>query len=173
MELRDLILRIVEEGLGEIRSIICEVESVDESNRTCNLIPVDGSAKILKARLQPDTGKQSGFVQIPKEGSFVVASWISDTLAFVSLVTDPDKILIDTPEIIMNQGSNGGLVVNTKLQVEIEKLNANFTLIKNLITSAPVVPTDGGASFKAALIAGLNAIQSADLSGVTNDKIKH
>lgn len=40
-------------------------------------------------------------------------------------------------------------------------VEANFTTIKNAISAAPVVPGDGGASFKASLIAALAAVPVA------------
>lgn len=48
-----------------------------------------------------------------------------------------------------------------KVNVELDRIKADLTTLKGAISSAPVAPMDGGATFKAALIAALPAFPSA------------
>lgn len=169
---KEIIQALAKEEL-EIYSIRGKVTVVNEDSRTCDVEPLDGGAEIFDARLQGATGGSSGIVVIPKLNSEVIVSFLSEDLGFIALTTEVDKILIDTPEITINGGSNKGLIIVDLLAAEIAKLNANFELIKTTWTSAVPVPNDGGAAIKTAFTSALAAIQAADLSKVTNEKIKH
>lgn len=73
-------------------SIIGRAVNVDETERTCDLEPIEDEAPRAGIRLQAAIGETTGFVIIPKEGSFIVASFFDRTTGFVSLTTEIEKI---------------------------------------------------------------------------------
>lgn len=170
--IKDIIRELVRDEDLAIHSKVATVKAVREQERTVDLEPIDGSADILGARLSPTIDNTMGVVVFPKIESRVVVSFFSPSRAWVSLVDDPEKTLIDTPELTINGGGKGGLIEIEKLKAEIEKLNSNFNTLKSAVKSAAIVPADGGASFKAALAASL-VFSEADLSNITNEKVTH
>jgi uncharacterized metal-binding protein len=172
MNLIDLLKKAAKDPGQEVYSKICKVEEVDKTKRTLKATPLDGSAPILNARLQANRSGSSGVVQFPKIGSFVLVSFISEADAFVSLISEPEEVLIDCEKVVINGGEFGGLIKIKSLEAQIAKLNQNFVTLKTAIQAAPVVSGDGGAAFKTNLIAALQ-FNPADLSNVTNEKVKH
>jgi hypothetical protein len=169
MNIKDIIQELAKAPSVEIYSKIAKVTKVD--GYRVDVDPVDGSAPILEALLTTQEAT-AGIVAIPKEGSLVVVTFTSNSGAWVSLVNDPERIEITSPEIVFNGGDNKGLIIAQALKTEIDKLNSNFEKIKNVIANAPVTPNDGGASFKAALVSGLT-FAKAEIDKTTNDKITH
>ena len=156
----------------ELYSQVCKVTTVDESNRTVDVQPINGDPELFDVMLQANIQQEVGFCPIPKEGSYVIVTFLTRSTAFVSLFTELDQIIIDVPEIVINGGKNKGLIKVDALQAEVSKLNANFEVIKQAVIGAATSPGDGGAAFKAALIAALQ-FQDADVTGTTNEKVQH
>ena len=73
-------------------SIIGTAVNVDSTARTCDLEPIEDEAPRAGIRLQSSIDGTTGFVLIPKEGSFIVASFFDRTTGFVSLTTEIEKI---------------------------------------------------------------------------------
>ena len=73
-------------------SIIGKAVNVDSDARTCDLEPIEDEAPRAGIRLQSVIGETKGFVLIPKEGSFIVASFFDRTTGFVSLTSEIEKI---------------------------------------------------------------------------------
>jgi len=94
MELRESILAIVKSGMKDVRSLVCEVISVNKANYQCNLKPVDGSAEIKKARLSATEAVNNTIVIIPKQGSLVIATMLDANDAFVSMTDEAEEIEI-------------------------------------------------------------------------------
>ena len=132
MTIAEIIQHIATQGLGEIYSKVCKVTAVDKSARTVDVEPLDESADIKAVRLQPDISKSTGLVQIPRNGSMVVVTFINEATAFVSLVTDPEEIIIDTDQVTINGGGNDGLInirdLVTKLNNLENMLNAHIVV---------------------------------------------
>lgn len=84
-----------------------------------------------------------------------------------------EKQTITSEEIIINEGNNGGIIVIAKLQAEIEKLNTALEILKTA-TLAAIAPLDTMVNTTTQTFEAVTSfMQSADLSNVTNDKIKH
>lgn len=134
---RDILNNIINEQLSseEIYSKVCTVVSVSESERTCEVSPIDGGANVTKARLQASLNGSTGIVQIPTIDSYVIVTFINEQKGFVSLFTDVDKILIDTDLVQFNGGDNDGLINITEI---VTKLNALITEINTLKTWANI-----------------------------------
>jgi hypothetical protein len=142
---------------------------VDVSDRVVEVEPLNGSAN-FPAQLQATPGADSGFVVIPTKGSFVVAVFLGPANAFVVGFSDFDVIELGGSE-------NGNVAIITKMADEIQKLTDQINAIRNALSSAPVVPADGGAAFKAGIVASISAVPFIPPNftdeTVGNEKVKH
>lgn len=146
----------------EIYSVVGTVKDI--SGKTCTVTPSNGDPELHEVRLQAGESDK-GFVIYPKKGSEVVVTFLNKLTGYIAICSEIEKIEFD-------EGKNGGLIIIDKIKTEIEKLNSNFDTIKNMFSSWVPVPNDGGAALKGASSA-LDGLSKADLSNVTNDKIKH
>ena len=134
LTIREAIQQIVKDN-EEIYSLIATVTEVDENKRTIDAKPIDGSAEIFDVRLQAAESGATGFVQIPENGSEVVITFLSKDTAFVSLCTSVTKLLVDSEEMTINGGNNGGLINISSL---VDKINALEDLVNSLLTDYKV-----------------------------------
>ncbi len=104
-------------------SIIGKAVNVDDTARTCDLEPIEDEAPRAGIRLQSSIDETKGFVLIPKEGSFIVASFFDRTTGFVSLTTEIEKIHFEA-------GGEDLKVI----------LNDLISEIKNAVITTPVGP---------------------------------
>lgn len=150
------------------------------TNRTDN-----ADVKDLNGTLYPEvrkiatSGKQ-GILYKLKVDSFVIVSRLSgsDEL-FISMMSEIEGISIkagdttievkDNKEIVFNGGVEG-IIYNSKLMIQIAKLNTAIQTLRTATATAldGIVPGAGTLYLTATI-----GIQLADLSNVTNDKIKH
>lgn len=137
MNIRDIIKKATETD-AEIYSAIATVESVDASSRTCVVQPINGSPKIYGVRYTVTDGDSVGLIANPKNGSFVVVSWLDDNNAFVSLMTEFDGITIksdsgDLKQILLDLvAAIKVLTVPTPAGASATPINAaQFTTIEN------------------------------------------
>jgi hypothetical protein len=151
----------------EIYAKVCKVDMVDTNNRTCDVSPLDGSAKIYDVRLQADIGGSKGFLIVPVKGSRVIVNWINKNAAFVALTYDIDSVNL-------RGDSFGGLI---KIEDLVNRLNAvekDLNNIKTAFKTWVTVPNDGGAALKTAAASWygqqLNLTKKKDLE---NTKVKH
>lgn len=174
--LRDIIKELVKDNDSEIFSKVCKVLSVDEEQRTANLEPIDSTADLLNARLQASTGQAAGVAMIPKVGSMVIASFISPSKSWISGVDDPERILIDAPEVIINGGDKNGLIIYDQLRTELERNKAILESILGVLRGASI-PEPGNGSPSALQIALQTALigkQTGDFGDhLINEKVKH
>ena len=127
----DLINKLIETN-DEIFSTVGEVSEVDENARTCTITPANGTAKIVGCRLQSGIDSQSGFVMIPKEGTNAVATFINNQTAYVAMMDELEKIIVDTDLVQFNGGNNGGLI---NIDPLVDKINALENALNSLIQS--------------------------------------
>lgn len=174
---RDILNKIIGEELGtcEMYSKVCEVISVDEDTRSCEVAPVDGTANVTNVRLQASLSQSVGMVSIPKVGSKVMVTFFNQSKGFVSLATEVDKVLLDCEEVTMNGGDNGGMVNIKTLVTELNKNNAMLNALLAVIGGAPIPePGLGAASvFQAALNAATAALSLGSFDSIEDTKIKH
>jgi hypothetical protein len=121
-ELRDS-LRTLTTPNGNAYSKVCTVDSVDLVNLTCYCIPINDDADITEVRLMANI--DNGFLLIPEVNSIVVVSFLSDSSAYVSLVSK-------VSEIQLNGTNYDGLV---KVQELTDKLNNLENKLNDLITA--------------------------------------
>lgn len=145
-------------------SVVCEVESVNLTDKTCYCIPVNGDADLQNVRLNAD--KKDGFLLIPKQNSLVVVSFINDNAGYISMVSEVD-------EIQLNGSTHDGLVKVTDLVTKLNNLeNKVNTIISTFNTHTHVASSFGSpTTVPPTLITGtLTPTIKTDLE---NNKVKH
>ena len=121
-DLRDALRSLVKPN-NDGFSKVCTVDSIDLVNLICYCIPLNGDADIINVRLMANI--DNGFLLIPEVNSIVVVSFLSDSSAYVSLVSK-------VSEVNLNGKNFDGLV---KVQELTDKLNALENKLNDLITA--------------------------------------
>jgi len=165
MILKELIQELAGKG-DQLYSTICKVVSVDRNERSCEVEPVSGDATIPGCRLQASLDLESGFILIPAVDSFVIVTWLNKNAGYVSLCSEVDEIQLRGDQF-------GGLVIASKLKEQVDKNSQFLDSIKQIFDGWVPVAQDGGAALKTAWSAISSALQTADLSDITNDTVKH
>lgn len=104
-----------------VKLYICEVDSVNEDDRTCDVTTISGQSNLEIPSVQLCADGNDGFIQIPKIGSTVLVGYSLETGYNVLAFSDVDRIISNQPEFIFNGGDNGGLVIIGAL---VNRLNA-------------------------------------------------
>ena len=155
-------------------SVLGKAVNVDEDARTCDLEPIEANAPRAGIRLQAAESGTTGIVLIPKEGSFIVASFFDRTTGFVSLTSELEKILIDTDLVQYNGGTNGGLININDLVSQLNKTENDLNSLKSALSGWIPVPNDGGAALKFALANFIADILTPTLAtDMEDDKVTH
>ena len=87
--MQDLLRKLVLDGL-EHYGKVCKVNVVN--GFTCDVSPVDGDADLLDVRLIADLENDKSFILVPKVDSFVVVGFLTDAVAYVTMVSEVDKV---------------------------------------------------------------------------------
>jgi len=137
MDLRELLKEVLRDN-EEMYSKVCTVETVN--GLICDCVPVDGSAPILEVRLASNEEAENYFAVIPKVGSQIIVTFLTKDVAFVSLVTDPEKLVYVnddllfevTDKFLIKKGGDNLSKLLTDLveanKAEIHKTNTGVTL---------------------------------------------
>ncbi len=198
MDIRNAIRLMAQKGT-EMYNKICVVDSVDEDMRTIECTPIDEGAPLLGVNLQANQEQEDGVVSFPAVGSYVLVGFISPSVATVLMMSEVTKILVKIGDTEMsfedgtgkikvkdstvefdgkNTVFNGGSEVMAnaqELQKQLNTMSARIDAIINAISSAPVAPMDGGATFKTSLVGTLapHLANKENFSQILDDKIKH
>jgi len=123
-------------------SQLCTVVSVDETEMTCEVTPIDGGANFTDVRLMADNNDTSkGIFFKPAIGSIVMISPQDEVTFFVSMVSEVE-------DIWLHGNQYGGLV---KVIPTVEKLNNLENKVNDIISKFNThvhtgVTTGGGSS---------------------------
>ena len=82
-----------------------------------------------------------------------------------------EDIKLNTESIVINEGEES-VVRGNELKRNLNTESNAITAIINAINAAPIVPLDGGASFKASLVSALSTVPRGNFRDILNDKIK-
>lgn len=185
-EVAKMFERFVNQRAAQTFILQGKVTTVDKENATFDVEPLDGSAPYQDVQILPvaDTSKLS-IVMYPKKDSLVTIMKLNETESFLlncqeidqleMAVADDFKLLInENGECILNDGTNGGLIIINKLQQEINK---NSQILQTILSVLAVPVNEAGngspSVFQQALNLALQGLSTADLSNITNDKIQH
>lgn len=167
----------------EIYCKICKIDAVDDSARTIDCTPIDGSAQILGVNLQANQDATTGIVCLPKKDSHAVVAFIDKAHAVALLFDEIESIHINVGDtsieidneqnITLNEGSHTAVFGDT-LKQELNKMSARIDGIIDALNNGVPVPQDGGAGLQTSIKGFLAAIvQKENFDQIENDKIKH
>jgi len=171
MELKEALLKLL--GLQNFYQQIGKVTAYDESSRTCTVEPRNGDANLTKVRLQAAKGGDTGVLFVPGDQSDVLVGFLDKDEAFILETSKIAKVeIITSGEIWLNGNSLGGLIKIEELKTQIDKNTKILEKIQTAFNQWVTVPNDGGAALKT-LSANFVSLQTADLSNIENQKVKH
>lgn len=107
----------------EVYSIVCTVDSVNMTDKTCDCSPIDGKADLLGVRLMAQN--QTGFFIKPKVNSVVVVTMINGFTGYVAMFSEVD-------EIQLNGDNYDGL---PQIQVMVDKYNNLENKVNTIIST--------------------------------------
>ena len=165
--------------------VVGTVTEVDIDKLTIDVQPADGGAPIEDVRLRASVdGQSTGLILIPAIGSSVVIGCIDgdDTQPAVLLCSEIEKASITIDGVVLevspsgiSLGKSGGstfkAVKGDPLQQQLNVLKARVDAIYQALLASPVVPGDGGATFKAAIVAAIATTMPADFGQILSNKI--
>ncbi len=173
----------------EIYCKICKIDAVDDSARTIDCTPIDGSAQILGVNLQANQDATTGIVCLPKKDSHAVVAFIDKAHAVALLFDEIESIHINVGDtsieidneqnITFNEGTHTA-VCGDILKQELDKMSARIDGIINVMKALPTeiaataasMGADGGTALTATMTP-LDALQKETFAQIENDKIKH
>ena len=150
---------------------------------TCT-IDYDGFV-LSDVRLIPTTSVEGNRVLlIPANDTYVLVMsdsgdlsnlWVAriDTAEKVEIVCDDISVEVSKKGVILNGGSLGGMVKVKEITTKLNALEMSLNALKAVFTAWQVMPTDGGAALKAAIMqwAGQPIIQTKVVD-LENTKVK-
>lgn len=145
-------------------SHICSVYSVDVTNNTCDVEPIDGSPMILDVKL---ITQDDGYLIIPSVNSKVIVSMLDEDSGFVSMFSEIDyvKIKVNT-EIWLNGDDYKGLVKVTELLQKLNNLENAFNSHTHPTAAVgpPSIPTP---------VPGQIPLTPTEQTEIENESVKH
>lgn len=182
-EIRDAIGKFVDERTNVFKPIFATVLSVNETERTCVVDPINDEANIFDVKILADP--TTGWFMMPSVDSTVVVSMLDKDNAFVVLYSKIDKIIfaienqtlqVDSTGFVFNGGNFNGLVKVAELVQKLNTIENDLNTLKQVFSTGWIVlPNDGGAALKlaAATWAGALITPITTQADLENTKIKH
>lgn len=144
-DLRDALRSLVKPNNDGFAKV-CTVDSIDLDKLICYCIPLNGDADLVGVRLMANI--DNGFLLIPELNSIVVVSFLSDSSAYVSLVSKVSEVQLN------GKNFNGLIKIDeqtAKLNQLVNELQAQLVLISSAIVAL-------GGSYSAGVISTFNKI---------------
>jgi hypothetical protein len=176
MNIQEAIKMIAQRELAraEMYCVLCTVNSVDTSERTCEVTPLNGKADLFDVRFQAELSLNVGLFIEPKVNSTVLVAFINSVQAAVVMCSEIENIYIDTyGDTIFNGGQNDGMV---KVGDLVTKLNNLENKVNDLVTwtsthtHTGVTPGPGSTGTAVGIVGTLTPTQQSDLE---NTKVQH
>lgn len=166
-EVRQELVRLIKDNVA-VQLRVGTVASVDQSQRTCDVDPLDGGATYTGVKLRAVKDSSAGsIVLFPAQGSVVVigVAELDDAQSYLLMAERVDKIEINGDDF-------GGLVKADVLEDKIDQIKAVLDAIQQAFTTWVVVPGDGGAALKT-LASGFISLPVPDSENLQNEKVTH
>jgi hypothetical protein len=176
MNIQEAIKMIAQRELAraEMYCVLCTVNSVDTSERTCEVTPLNGKADLFDVRFQAELSLTEGMFIEPKVNSTVLVAFINSVQAAVVMCSEIENIYIDTQgDTVFNGGQNDGMV---KVGDLVTKLNNLENKVNDLVTwtsthtHTGVTPGPGSTGTAVGIVGTLTPTQQSDLE---NTKVQH
>jgi hypothetical protein len=187
-EIREALTLFIK-NLMHASTLQAEVLSVDEVNRTCDVLIQKQKVKAFDVRLQAvaEDLVDKGIVCIPKVGSIVQVSLIDgiDTMLFVSQFSTLTKVIIEIDSqkleitangFAFNGGNLGGLIKIQQLLDSLDSIKTYCTDMKTAVSNALTAVgvgtaasgPSGATSFNTAM-----ASKAIQIESMEDTKVKH
>jgi hypothetical protein len=153
--------------------LYCNVLTIDETNRLCNVI-TDDDVQINDVLLQSEESAAIDFFIVPQPGSRAIIASINNSDDWLVLKCgNIQKILINCNDIEFNDGTLGGMCKRDGVKAQLNNLENDVNNLKSAFNAWVVVPNDGGAALKAASASWAGASLTTTVnSDIENTKIK-
>lgn len=175
--------KLIQKQIGKIPAAVLKATVLEVNGDYCTVEPIDGSPKIFRVQFRSIIkDNEIGLLIIPKVGSSVLVGIINsnDNDAFVVTYSEVESYQLTIEDISLKVDKSGvylngdaqKLVRGDELKKELEVEKARLTSLINAITNAPIVPSDGGASFKTSIITAIAPVQKPNYGNILSDKVK-
>lgn len=155
--IREIIEEIARGQLAkqELYSVVCNVDSVDNSARSCTCTPVNGGATLEDVRIQASLSQSNGLFIEPVVDSKVVVTFLSKQIAFVSLFTEIENVYLDfNDKVTFNGGANGAMVKIGDLVSRMNLIENKLNTVINTYNAHTHVETGGTTNIPGSLVVG-------------------
>lgn len=149
----------------EVYSLRAKIDAYDEAENTIDVTPINGKAPILSVPIIAGAS-ETPLLLTPKVGSFCIVTFLSKDNAFASMFSELESVSIRGDQF-------GGLIKIEELKSELAKVTARIDALYSGIQGATITPADGGASFKAGIIAAISGVPKENYSNIENENVKH
>lgn len=151
------------------------VESVDLPSRSCSCTAIDGHTEYYLPTVKLMAVVDDGLLIEPVVGSTVKVIFSVNIEPFVCQFSEIQNItIIAKTNITFNDGSYGGMIIIQELVAKINLLENDLNTLKSMFAAWPVIPSDGGASLKAATAPWSGAsITLTEIEDLENPMITH
>lgn len=177
MDRQEQIRRRLKEMASEVAplfSMLAEVKSVNAGNATVDLHDSDSGLDFFDVRLRPVLNGTKSLTIIPKQNTWALAVRLEDSEDWmVVAVGEMDQYLIDCEEVVINGGTNGGLVNWPNAKEQLDKTNEVVQAMMSAFSSWTPVPNDGGGALKTAMTSALSGKAVGVFTGLEDTKVKH
>lgn len=187
MTIAEIIKQLSGDQNAKLYSQIATVKSVDEQKRVCDVELISDGIEFFDVRIMAENDQSKGVAIIPKKDSFVVVTFISKNLAFISAFSEIEKIVVDFPEIsgevtdikikntkiVLNDGNNDGIV---KVKELTQKINNIENLLNNVLTAlkgTTIALAPSGSFPLSPIFSGFQNVVVTQKSDIENSDIKH
>lgn len=145
-----------------------KVTAYDSDAQTVTVKPSDEKAEIFDVRLKSMETASGALLIVPKLQSGCLVSFIN------AQGQTPYLLECDEAEsILLNKGRFGGLIKIEELTTQLQLLNRWLETFTEAVKSAVIVPNDGGAALKSAIVSAVETLDLPDYSGIENETVKH
>lgn len=141
-EAKQMLMEVV--GINDIpMSKLGTVKSVDETNKTCVVTPIDEGPDFVDVLLMAENSTTGLYIK-PSVGSLVMIAPQNECTYYVSMYSSIDDIWI-------RGNSNGGVPITSSVVTKLNNLEEDLNKIKMVFSTIwTPVSNDGGAALKAA-----------------------
>lgn len=168
------LLRQMANEVGPAPTMLAKVTSVDEAEKTCVLTDDQTNLPYEDVRLRPVLDATKSITLIPKVGTWALAVRIEDEDEWMVIaVGEADKILINSPEVIFNDGNKGGLVNWPDAKTQLDKTNEVVQAIVDSLKNWTPVSGDGGGALKAYFNSQLGTKTKGNFNSLEDLTVKH
>ena len=164
LNLVDILKKAVKDDSLENYSKACKVDAIEGTS--VDVTPLDGTAPILRVRILAGES-DSGFYAVPKLGSVVVVTFLSNSSAFVSMLSEVEAVLLRGDQF-------GGLIKVEELKDQLATMSSRIDTIYDAINNGVTSPSDGGSALLVSMKATLKTqSETEDFENIENESVKH